>query len=118
MTKSRPRRRINKTEAKQDLDSYLDETLVSHALHHAREFARLSVGKRGTLLWLEHLKRVGALLCCLDDEEWQQFVTQYKQTPAPSPAPPSPPTLPPQPFSPQAPQAPPSVGVSDTDDLF
>lgn len=105
MTKSRPsrpRRRINKSEAKQDLDSYLDETLVTHALHHAREFARLSVGKRGTLLWLEHLKRVGALLCCLDDEEWQQFVTQYKQTP-------------PQPFSPQAP---PSVGVSDTDDLF
>lgn len=106
MTKSRPRRRINKSEAKLDLDSYLDETLVTHALHHAREFARLSVGKRGTLLWLEHLKRVGALLCCLDDEEWQQFVTQYKQTPAPSP---------PQPFSPQAPL---SVGVSDTDDLF
>ena len=114
MTKSRPsrpRRRINKSEAKQDLDSYLDETLVTHALHHAREFARLSVGKRGTLLWLEHLKRVGALLCCLDDEEWQQFVTQYKQTPTPSPSPP-------QPFSPQASQAPPSVGVSDTDDLF
>ena len=114
MTKSRPsrpRKRINKSEAKQDLDSYLDETLVAHALHHAREFARLSVGKRGTLLWLEHLKRVGALLCCLDDEEWQQFVTQYKQTPAPSPSPP-------QPFSPQTPQAPLSVGVSDTDDLF
>ena len=110
MTKSRPRRRINKAEAKQDLDSYLDETLVTHALHHAREFARLSVGKRGTLLWLEHLKRVGALLCCLDDEEWQQFVTQYKQTPTPP--------QPPKPFSPQASQAPPSVGVSDTDDLF
>lgn len=89
MAKSRPRRRINKSEAKQDLDSYLDETLVTHALHHAREFARLSVGKRGTLLWLEHLKRVGALLCCLDDEEWQQFVTQYKQTPPQAPLPPT-----------------------------
>ena len=113
MTKSRPRRRINKSEAKQDLDSYLDETLVTHALHHAREFARLSVGKRGTLLWLEHLKRVGALLCCLDDEEWQQFVTQYKQTPAPPKyaSSPSKETLPVR-------QAPPSVGVSDTDDLF
>lgn len=116
MTKSRPsrpRRRINKVEAKQDLDSYLDETLVTHALHHAREFARLSVGKRGTLLWLEHLKRVGALLCCLDDEEWQQFVTQYKQAPAPSP-----PKYAPSPSKETLPTPLPSVGVSDTDDLF
>lgn len=75
-------------QARSDLSSLIEDYKVPSTVEHVKRFARLSVGKRGTLTWLEHLRLTGLLLATLDDEEWQLFTTAYlPQHPANQPKP-------------------------------
>ena len=61
---------VNK-QARSDIHSLLEDYKLASCVEHVKRFARLSVGKRGTIAWLEHLRLVGTLLATLGDEEWQ-----------------------------------------------
>ena len=79
------------------VDHLIEDLIIPNTLHHLREFARLSVGKRGTQAWLNSLRSVGTLLACLTDEQYsivcREFVTLQRNppslplTPSPSPSP-------------------------------
>lgn len=67
------------------VDHLIEDLIIPNTLHHLREFARLSVGKRGTQAWLNSLRSVGMLLAVLTDEQYsivcREFVTLQRNPP-------------------------------------
>lgn len=72
-----PNEKPAQVHAREDIQAFLDDYKIPAALDHLKTLAGLSVGKRGTLAWISHVRLAGLMLATLTDEEYQTLCVAY-----------------------------------------